>query len=51
MELIEETGLLEKIRADLYHDFLKTDADAWPEIRRKLELLQTAEGNLRRIGS
>ncbi len=51
MELIEETGLVESIRTDLYNDFLKTDAEVWPYIRKKLELLETAEGILRRMGS
>jgi len=51
VELIAETGLVEDIRGDLYQDFLKTDAEAWPIIRTKLELLQTAEDILRRMES
>ncbi len=51
IELIAETGLIEEIRSDLYHDFLKTDAEEWPAIRLKLELLQTAEDILRRMES
>ena len=51
MDLIAETGLIEQIREDLYNDFLKTEAEDWKHIRTKLELLQTAEDILRRMGS
>lgn len=51
MDLIKETGLIEQIRGDLYEDFLKTEAEDWKHIRTKLELLQTAEDILRRMGS
>lgn len=47
-ELIEETGLVEAIKSDLYDDFLKKQ-DNWHDIRLKLEVLETAEQILRRM--
>ena len=47
--LVEETGLINKVRDELFDEWLRTEPDEWPEIRAKVALVYTAELLLNRM--
>ena len=49
--LVKQTGLVEQIRADLFEQWKQTEDCDWYEINQQMNLLETAEKVLRRMGS
>ena len=46
---VEETGLANEVRNELFVEWLNSEPDKWPEIKAKLSLLSTAELLLNRM--
>ena len=49
--LVKQTGLVEQIEAQLFQDWKQTEDCDWYEINQQMNLLETADKVLRRMGS